>query len=182
MKATEIEKVYFLKSLPKDINKYDAVIIKVGEFYDPTRIDALMIKQKGNKYELIKKEKKSSISRIEHSISISREEFGILWQVVCSSHEKIRFVIPLGRNLCEVDIYQGKLLNYARVEVEFEDETEAQNFTPPEWFGEEITDLNHEIHKNLGSISFNDMKKRFLKKGIKLIPISNNYFKKGREK
>lgn len=48
-----------------------------------------------------------------------------------------------------------------------------KKFNPPDWFAEEITDINHEIHKNLGVVTFEEIKKRYNKKGIKLSPIIN---------
>jgi len=32
------------------------------------------------------------------------------------------------------------------------------NFIPPEWFGDEITEINHEIHEDLGIVTFAEMK------------------------
>lgn len=168
MKNKEIERVFLIKYLPKDIEKYDPIFIKVGDFYKPTRIDALMIRQKGNQYELIKKEGTSLLNRTEHTISINKHEFHVLWQVVQRSHEKKRIFYPIGNLIGELDIYQGKLLNYVRIEVEFKDENEASNFVVPDWFGEEITLFNHEIHKDLGIISFDDLKRRFKEKNIDL--------------
>ena len=67
-----------------------------------------------------------------------------------------------------IDRYKDGLNGYVRVEVEFKTKKDLDNFIPPPWFAEEITRYNHRIHKNLGEISFNEMKKRFKEKGIKL--------------
>jgi CYTH domain-containing protein len=81
------------------------------------------------------------------------------------------YPIENGR-ICELDVYLGKLAGYARVEVEFENEEDMKDFTPPDWFGVEITELNHTIHKNLGAITFDDLKSRYSDKGIELLPLS----------
>ena len=65
-------------------------------------------------------------------------------------------------------MYQGKLLGYVRVEVEFKNVKAMNSFEPHPWLGDEITKWNHVIHKNLGVITFAEMKKRYLKKGINL--------------
>jgi len=173
MITKEIERVYLAKALPKDLSKSQSVMIKVGDFHNPTRIDALRIRQKGDKYEIIKKEGESLLNRTEHVIFITKEEFDILWEGVQWSNEKVRIIYDFNGTLCEIDFYQGELEGYCRVEVEFKDKIEAESFKSPDWFGPEITNLNHEIHKNLGKINFEEMKKRYSKHGIELN--KNNY-------
>lgn len=172
MKQTERERVYLVKKLPDDLKKYKPIIIHVGDFYDSNSVDALKIKQKGNKYELVKKEGNSAHKRTEHTIDIKKEEFDILMPVAVQNHKKERYFYPVDDYICEIDLYKGKLSEYVRVEVEFKNEKDMRSFTPPIWFGKEITNINHEIHEDLGIVSFEEMKKRYAKKGIELIPIS----------
>jgi hypothetical protein len=54
--------------------------------------------------------------------------------------EKTRYNIPCGGLTIELDIYGGDLEGYTSVEVEFHNQDERDKFTPPEWFGREITD------------------------------------------
>ena len=149
MKQIEIEKIFLLKELPLDLHKYQPVVIQVGDFYDSNTIDALKIRRKGDYYELIKKERNSAHERIEHIVIIKKEEFDVLIKATIQNHKKERYFYPLDDNTCEIDIYQDKLLGYARVEVEFGNEGKMKKFNPPDWFAEEITDINHEIHENL---------------------------------
>ena len=174
MKQIEIEKVFLLKKLPPDLHKHQPTIIQVGDFYDSNAIDALKVRQKGNYYELIKKERNSNHERIEHIIVIKKGEFDVLINTTIQNHKKERYFYSLGDNICEIDIYQGKLLGYVRAEVEFKNEEKMKKFNPPDWFAEEITDINHEIHEDLGIVTCEEMKKRYNKKGIKLMPIINN--------
>lgn len=174
MEQIEIEKVYLLKKLPPDLRKYQSTVIQVGDFYDSNAIDALKVRQKGDYYELIKKEKNSNHERIEHTIAIKKGEFNILIKATMQNHKKKRYFYPLGNNICEIDLYQNKLLGYVRAEVEFENEEKMKMFNPPDWFTEEITDINHEIHEDLGIVTFEEMKERYNKKGIKLNSIINN--------
>ncbi|MFC1613518.1 CYTH domain-containing protein [Patescibacteria group bacterium] len=174
MKQIEIEKVFLLKKLPSDIYKYPHKVIQVGDFYDSNSVNALKIRRKGDKYELIKKEANSIHNRTEHTINIKKEEFDVLIQATVQNHKKQRYFYKLGDYTCEIDLYQDKLLGYARAEVEFENEEEMKKFNPPDWFAEEITDINHEIHEDLGIVTFEEMKKRYAEKGINLITILNN--------
>lgn len=178
MKQIEIERVFLIKQLPLDIDKYKPVVMDTGDFYDSNkmgdvRVDHLTARRKDNNYEIRKKEGASEYKKTEDTISITKEEFDLLISVAPQRHQKEMYLYPLGNGrICELDVYSGKLTGYARVEVEFVDEEEMMGFIVPEWFGPEITELNHTIHKNLGIITFNDLKERYKEKGIDLAPVT----------
>ena len=49
-------------------------------------------------------------------------------------------MIPLTDVLTiELDVFEDKLAPLILAEVEFSDETEANSFVPPSWFGEDVT-------------------------------------------
>jgi len=177
MQQIELERVFLVKKLPDNLSQYKPIKMRAGDFYDPnllgaSRVDHLNIRQKGNKYEIRKKEGASAYKKIEHTIYITREEFELLMKVATQKHEKNLYLYPIDKqHTSEIDIYLGKLAGYARVEVEFQNEKEMNKFVPPVWFGPEITEWNHTIHKNLGVIDFNKLKKRYKNKGIQLKPI-----------
>ena len=53
---------------------------------------------------------------------------------------KTRFLIPLSDGLtAELDIFDGELAGLTMVEVEFTTIEQADQFIPPEWFGEDVT-------------------------------------------
>ena len=54
---------------------------------------------------------------------------------------KRRYVIPLGDGglQAELDLFSGAWDGLQLAEVEFPTEAEANNFAPPEWFGEDVT-------------------------------------------
>jgi adenylate cyclase len=168
MKQTERERVFLVKELPEDINKYVPIPISVGDFFDSNTSDALKIRQKGDNYHLIKKETNSAHERIEHVINIKKEEFDVLSKCTVQFHRKNRYLYPLGKYTCEIDYYLDRLDGYVRVEVEFANDEEMFCFTPPEWFGPEITEINHEIHSDLGIVDFAEMQERYRGKGITL--------------
>ena len=54
--------------------------------------------------------------------------------------QKRRYLIPLApKYTIELDVFEGDLAPLLLAEVEFETEEEANIFTPPEWFGEDVT-------------------------------------------
>ncbi len=167
-KNIERERVFLLKKIPKDIAKHKIIEIKIGNLNSTDDFDMLKIRKKNNEYELIKKRLISEEKTKEYVIKINKEEFNNIYPISIRKHRKKRVLYPLGKNMCEIDFYQDELEGYVRAEVEFNDSKNYQNFSPPEWFGDEITDINHEMHKGLGKISFQDMKKRYDKKNINL--------------
>jgi CYTH domain-containing protein len=179
MKEQELERVFLLKRLPEDLFKHKMLQIKVGDFFESNNVDTLKIRQKGDKFELIKKEGKTAYERTENKVPINRGEFEALWGATVQNHEKIRILYPLGKYICEIDLYQGKLNGYVRAEVEFSSSEEMKSFIPPEWFGEDITKLNHGIHEDLGLVSFEDMERRFSEHKIRLLrlipPVSKSF-------
>jgi CYTH domain-containing protein len=54
--------------------------------------------------------------------------------------EKIRHRAELDDGVAELDVYGGKLEGLLVVEVEFDSKEQAGRFTPPDWFGDEITE------------------------------------------
>lgn len=173
----ERERAFLIKKLPSNIKNCKPKLMRMGDFYNPNvseanRIDNLNIRSRGDKYEIRKKEGDNEYEKIEHSINITKEEFDLLMTITTQKHEKYYFEYPLFNNLiAEIDIYIGKLKGYARVEVEFNNAKEQEGFTPPDWFGPEITPWNHEIHKRLGVITFGEIKERYKQKGIDLKPV-----------
>ena len=52
---------------------------------------------------------------------------------------KTRYYIPYDKHTIELDIYEGIFKGLIVAEVEFESLDEANLFTPPAWFGEDIS-------------------------------------------
>lgn len=168
MKQTERERVFLVKELPKDTNKYKPIPVSVGDFFESNSTDALKIKQKGDSYHLVKKVTNIAHERVEHIIDIKKGEFNTLVKCAIQFHRKNRYIYPYNKYVCEIDYYLDRLDGYVRVEVEFDNDDDMRNFTPPKWFGEEITEINHEIHENLGIVTFAEMKERYRQRGITL--------------
>ena len=168
MKQIERERVFLVKQLPVDIIKHQSMSIQVGDFFDSNAIDALKIRRKGENYHLIKKEANTVEKRIEHIINIKKEEFDILIKCTVQSHRKNRYFYPSGDYECEIDYYLDRLDGYVREEVEFVSDKHMNHCGVAEWFGEETTAINHEIHENLGIVTFAEMEERYKTHGISL--------------
>lgn len=83
------------------------------------------------------------LARTEVQVTVADDQAAALWPLTDGRRiEKTRYRVPLegpGDLLAEVDIYAGALVGLCTVEVEFESERDAHAFTPPAWFGPEVT-------------------------------------------
>ncbi|MFE2350776.1 MULTISPECIES: CYTH domain-containing protein [Kitasatospora] len=83
----------------------------------------------------------TGLVRGEWETPLSAEQFADLWPATEHARiDKTRRVVPLGPHEAVVDTYRGRLAGLRTAEVEFTDPDAAAAFTPPPWFGPEVTD------------------------------------------
>ncbi|HET7489891.1 MAG TPA: CYTH domain-containing protein [Acidimicrobiales bacterium] len=82
----------------------------------------------------------TGLSRHEVEVPITLVDAEALWPATEGRRvEKVRHRVPVGGHVAEVDVYEGDLAGLRTVEVEFSSEDAARAFTPPAWFGDEVT-------------------------------------------
>jgi len=175
----EIERVFLLKKLPKDLKSCKNVYLKSSELSNGDQVLRLRMerKDKKTKYEITKKYYKisDSKSRQEVTIDLSKEEFDKLWNSVDHYHERTRYFYPIGKYVAEIDFYKGNKNGYCRIGVEFPSISEAEAFTPPPWFGKEVEiEVDSEIHRDFSKLNFDELTERYKKFGIKLEKIADD--------
>jgi adenylate cyclase len=79
--------------------------------------------------------------REEVEVSIEPRSFEALWPLTAGRRvRKVRHYVPLGHGLrAEVDVYEAGLDGLRTAEVEFDSPAASRAFTPPPWFGKELT-------------------------------------------
>jgi CYTH domain-containing protein/CHAD domain-containing protein len=79
--------------------------------------------------------------REEVEVSLDPRSFEALWPLTAGRRvRKVRHYVPLGHDLrAEVDVYEDGLDGLRTVEVEFDSPDASRAFTPPPWFGRELT-------------------------------------------
>jgi CYTH domain-containing protein len=98
------------------------------------------VRQQGQQYFLTIKGGMKGPSRLEKDIEIGRKQFRALWPLTRGQRlRKRRYHVPHGDLTIEVDVYRGKLKGLTVAEVEFPDKGAAREFSPPEWFGRDVT-------------------------------------------
>lgn len=81
--------------------------------------------------------------REEYEIELLKPQFLELWPLcknVAVNKKRYEIVLDGADNKrAYLDVYKNTLKGLYTVEVEFNNELECDNFTPPDWFGEELT-------------------------------------------
>ena len=142
----EIERKFLVDSLPSLEDCRSEKIIQAYISTDPV----IRIRQMGPQYFLTVKSH-GHIMREEFEMPITKEQFYSLWEKIeVSPIEKIRYFIPIEQDLtAELDLYEGHLEGLSTVEVEFSSLDAADTFTPPTWFGNDISLDNRYKNNNL---------------------------------
>lgn len=146
----EIERKFLLKSLPDNLNKYPCKEIEQG--YLNTN-PVIRIRKSDDSYELTYKSKGLMI-REEYNLPLDCASYNhLLKKADGRIIRKTRYLIPYSSSLTiELDVFKDDLKPLILAEVEFDSEDAANAFTPPEWFGEDVT-FDGKYHNNYLSSS-----------------------------
>ncbi len=147
MKPMEIERKFLIKKLPGDLSQYQCK--KIAQGYICTN-PVVRIRKSDDEYYLTYKGK-GLMAREEHNLPLTKEGYEhMLPKIDGRLIEKSRYLIPLDEKLtAELDIFEGDLAPLIIVEVEFDSVAAADSFTPPEWFGEDVTESRKYHNSNL---------------------------------
>ena len=141
----EIERKYLIHTLPENLENYPNRIIEQG--YLSTE-PVVRIRRDNDEYILTYKSKGLMV-REEYNLPLTKDSYMHLREKIDGRLIiKKRYLIPLSNELTiELDIFGGDLAPLMLAEVEFPDETSANSFTPPKWFGEDVT-FSGEYHNS----------------------------------
>ena len=135
----EIERKYIIakKDLPDSLDNYTHLEIEQAYLCaDPV----VRIRKQDTTYYLTYKSKGLMV-REEYNLPLTEDAYLHLREKADGIRiRKTRYKIPLPQGLTiELDIFHDAHEGLLLAEVEFPDEETAQTFTPPDWFGEDVT-------------------------------------------
>jgi len=133
----EIERKFLVKELPENLEAY--VCHQIEQGYLSTE-PVVRIRKSDEKYILTYKGK-GLLIREEYNLPLTKESYEHLRTKADGKLiQKKRYKIPYQEKyMIELDIFEGELKPLQLAEVEFETEEEANQFIPPDWFGEDVT-------------------------------------------
>lgn len=146
----EIERKYLIPEIPNNLHITKTRELEQGYLCTSP---VVRIRKDNNQYELTYKSSGLMV-RQEYNLPLTKEAYEHLREkadgrpIVKTRHE-----IPLDDcHKIELDIFHGDLAPLILAEVEFADEDEANQFTPPEWFGEDVTFSSRYHNSNLSRL------------------------------
>ena len=141
----EIERKYLVKSIPDNLDDFPCRIMEQGYL---CTAPVIRIRRDNGRYELTYKSKGLMV-RQEYNLPLTEEAYShLLPKTDGRLIRKRRYMIPLVDGLTiELDLFEGDLAPLVLAEVEFPDEKSASSFTPPDWFGEDVT-FSGEYHNS----------------------------------
>lgn len=146
----EIERKYLIHTLPDHLEQYPKRELEQGYL---CTAPVVRIRKDNERYELTYKSKGLMV-REEHNLPLTAEAYTHLKTKIDGRLiSKTRYLIPLGEALTvELDVFHGDLAPLLLAEVEFPDEESANRFTPPDWFGEDVTFSSKYHNSNLSKL------------------------------
>ncbi len=132
----EIERKWAVRRLPTGLR--DGRTLRQG-YLASSPASSVRLRDQGDTL-LLTVKKGAGLSRTEVEVEITSDQFAALWPLTAGARvEKTRFFLAVGDHTAELDRFSGALAGLLLVEVEFASEGDAQAFTPPDWFGDELT-------------------------------------------
>ena len=132
----EIERKFLVLHLPKDLGDYPHDTIEQGYLCtDPV----VRVRRQGESYVLTYKGPGLMV-REEYNLPLNESGYAHLRAKADGTPiTKERYRIPFGGHTIELDIFAKPFAPLVLAEVEFDTEEVAKAFTPPDWFGREVT-------------------------------------------
>ena len=155
MEALEIERKFLVKELPKALDTYECRQLEQGYLCTEP---VVRIRRSDDKYTLTYKGK-GLLVREEYNLPLTKEAYehlrpkadGILIT-------KKRYKIPYQKYVIELDIFEGIFKGVVIAEVEFPTIDEAKHFSPPDWFGMDVTYDGHYHNSYMSRVNPDDIR------------------------
>lgn len=143
----EIERKFLINKLPDDLASYS--FHKIEQAYLCTE-PVVRIRREDETYYMTYKSK-GFLAREEYNLPLTREAYEHLKEkadgIIIS---KTRYCIPLEDGLqIELDLFDSPYEDLQLAEVEFPCEERAKDFSPPSWFGKDVTFSSHYQNSSL---------------------------------
>ena len=136
----EIERKFKVKELPADLDGYDFHIIEQAYL---TTEPTIRVRREDDRFYMTYKGiggKNTSLAHEEYNLPLTEEAYNTLSSKADGNIiRKKRILIPYGRHMIELDIFAAPFEPMTIAEVEFGSIEDANDFVPPDWFGEDVT-------------------------------------------
>jgi CYTH domain-containing protein len=135
---SEIERKWLVSDRP-DLSGCKRVKFVQGYLAVVADATEVRLRKAGRKYfETVKKG--TGLRRDEVEVQLTKEQFDSLWPATRGRRlEKVRYTLKWRAKEIGIDVYEKRLKGLIVAEAEFKSKKQAKKFSPPKWFGKEIT-------------------------------------------
>lgn len=155
----EIERKFTVKSLPDNLDSYDFHLIEQAYL---TTFPTIRVRREDDEYYMTYKgagKDDSSLAHEEYNLTLTKEAYDTLkGKADGNIISKKRILIPYQNHTIELDIFDAPFKPLIIAEVEFDSVAEADDFTPPDWFLDDVTDKKEYRNSYLSRLEFTDGK------------------------
>lgn len=132
----EIERKFLISSIPFPLENFKCRVIEQGYL---NTSPVVRVRRDNDDYYLTYKSK-GFLEREEYNLPLDADSYShLISKADGTIITKRRYEIPLNNYIIEFDVFEGRYEGLLLAEVEFPTKEEANSFTPPEWFGEDVT-------------------------------------------
>ncbi|MCR5688188.1 MAG: CYTH domain-containing protein [Lachnospiraceae bacterium] len=136
----EIERKFTIKHLPENMDTYSRHIIEQAYL---TTEPTIRVRREDDRYYMTYKGTgggNTPLAHEEYNLPLTKQAYDTL-SSKSDGHliKKERVLIPYGKYTIELDIFGEPFADLIIAEVEFPSVDEAEDFTPPDWFDEDVT-------------------------------------------
>jgi CYTH domain-containing protein len=133
----EIERKFLVRHIPYELDTLKCRMIEQG-YLSTTPV--VRVRRDNESFYLTYKSA-GLMEREEYNLPLTKESYEhLLAKADGIIISKSRYEIPMENGLIiELDLFHGDYEGFILAEVEFPSTQEANAFTPPEWFGEDVT-------------------------------------------
>lgn len=151
----EIERKFTVKELPEDLGSYSFHTIEQAYL---TTEPTIRVRREDERYYMTYKGiggTNTSLAHEEYNLPLTKEAYETLSSKADGNViRKKRVLIPYSGHTIELDIFGEPFSDLIIAEVEFESVDEANDFVPPEWFDEDVTDRKEYRNAYLSRVTF----------------------------
>lgn len=151
--GVEIERKFLVAQVPGDLEANPSYELEQGYIAITNEGVEVRVRHREGAQALLTIKSGGGQERLEEEIEIDDRRFRALWPLTDGRRiRKRRYLIPIGDGLhIELDVYRGELDGLRTAEIEFDSADAARAFTPPSWFGPEVTDDPRYKNKRLAT-------------------------------
>jgi CYTH domain-containing protein len=147
----EIERKFLIEAIPEELECYESHFIEQAYL----NVEPVVRVRREDKSFYMTYKGSGMMAREEYNLPLNAESYEHLLEKADGNViTKRRYLIPFEAYTIELDVFEGVFEGLVIAEVEFPSVEDAENFIPPEWFGQDVTYDGHYHNSYMSTIKY----------------------------